>query len=176
MDEAYFPYGDKTEEELRNRVETLIETFKNRGIKNVLLACNTLSSIYYDMANIGGISVNNVIKPVVEYVNTKKFKNIAVLATTFTVNSRIYSEKLSGNVLEIATDEYIRKIEEHAFIESDAVDLLNMIDDSVDVVVLGCTHYIAVKELFVKNANIEIITQDKFKYIRGGKVSILRTI
>ncbi len=176
MDEAYFPYGIKTEEELRNRVEKLFETFKNKGIETVLLACNTISSIYYDESYIKGISVNNVIKPVVKYVNQKHYKNIVVLATKYTINSGIYANKLNGNVIGIATDEYIRKIEERTFSETDALSILNNIPSDTDLIILGCTHYIAVKELFSNNSSIEILSQDKFRYIDVGKVSILRTV
>ncbi len=176
MDEAYFPYGTKTEEELRTRIVNLFEIFKNRGIKNVLLACNTISSIYYDESSIDGISVNNVIKPVVKYVNQRDYKNITVLATKYTINSGIYSDKLNGNVIGIATDEYIRKIEERTFNESDAICILSKIPCDTDLLILGCTHYIAVKELFSNNTDIEILSQDIFRYIDVGKVSIVRTV
>ncbi len=176
MDEAYFPYGIKTEEELRNRVLKLFETFENRGVKTVLLACNTISSIYYDETTISGISVNNVIKPVVKYVNQKNYKNIVVLATKYTINSGIYANKLNTNVIGIATDDYIRKIEERTFSESDALNILASLPKDIDLIILGCTHYIAVKELFSNNTDIEILSQDKFRYIDVGKVSIIRTV
>ncbi len=176
MDEAYFPYGIKSEKELRDRVISLFEIFKKRGIKNVLLACNTISSIYYDDSSITGISIKNVIKPVVEYVNNRQYKNITVLATKYTVNSGIYDRKLNCNVTGIATDDYIKKVEERTFSEVDAINILEKIPNDTDLIILGCTHYIAVKELFCNNTKIEILSQDEFRYIDLGKVSIIRTI
>src|SRR5437763_13269910 len=49
-DQAYFPYGEKSQQELENRVELLVRFLEKQNVKLIVIACNTATVYAIDHA------------------------------------------------------------------------------------------------------------------------------
>ena len=156
-DHKYFPYGQKSEEFLLNRIlEILDYSIKEFEPSLVVVACNTASTFIlphlrekYDIPFVGVVPP---VKPAGEYSKTR---SIAVLSTEAT-SSRPYLDDL---INEFASDCHVEKFGSKTLailaerrISGDFVTIkdversLKPFDkksslSSLDSLVLGCTHY-----------------------------------
>lgn len=153
-DTKNFPYGEKNNEELivilRNAVKKLIAN----DVKIIILACNTatvaaISDLRKEFT-VPFIGVEPAIKQA--SIHSKNGK-IGVIATKRTICDHS-NEKLIFEGQEIVKSEKAELVSliENDFEEIDEVYLKNTLNDlnskDVDSVVLGCTHYIFLKEKF----------------------------
>lgn len=159
-DTANLPYGDKTEEEIYILTKAAIDELFARDCLLVIVACNTASAetlrrlqdsylkdTYPDHRVLG------VIVPTIEEVVERQPKSAVLIATTRTVQSGKYERELAkvSDDIEfkaVATPELVPLIESHQMDEAVdyAVEVLEREARAGDVVLLGCTHYILLKE------------------------------
>lgn len=160
-DTAHLPYGDKSEDLIKSFsldiADFLIET---KHCKAVVIACNTASAVAYEYLrdkHQGNIPILNVIDPIVEaIIQDDKIFKVGLIATQTTVNSGVYQEKLQRRkpnlqVEVLATPLLVPMIEEgyahdnisHAVIEN---YLKNPKFKDIDALILGCTHYVLIKD------------------------------
>ncbi|MFT4646557.1 MAG: glutamate racemase, partial [Planctomycetota bacterium] len=128
--------------------------------KAVVIACNTASAVAYEHLrdkHQGNIPIINVIDPIIEaIVQDDKILKVGLIATQTTINSGVYQEKLQRRkpnleVEVLATPLLVPMIEEgyahdnisHAVIEN---YLKNPIFKDIDALILGCTHYVLIKD------------------------------
>jgi glutamate racemase len=157
FDNAFFPYGDKPSEFIRDRVTSLIcRMTELYHFDMTVVACNTASTIALDALrskiSIPVVGVVPAIKPAARL--TKK-KIIGLLATPGTV-ARSYTHDLirdfalGTQVLSIGTTELVRIAEDK--LAGLAVSLDEIAEvlapwtelperQMPDVIVLGCTHF-----------------------------------
>lgn len=168
-DTAHLPYGDKSEDLIKIFSQNIAEfLIQEKNCKAVVIACNTASAAAYEYLRDfykGDIPIINVIDPIIEaIVNDNQIKKVGLIATQTTINSGVYQEKLKRRKPEVsikvlATPLLVPMIEEgfandnisQAVIEN---YLKNPIFEDIDALILGCTHYILIKEeinLFFKN-------------------------
>jgi len=153
-DQASFPYGEKTEEELLSLVRKNIEILQGRGAKVVLIACNsaTVSSRgrirkEFDMPVVGvepGIKVAHDLFP---------DKKLVVLATERTVKSHVDSKKNEYKDTRVVAANGLVDLIEKKFpniSENDLKDILDTKINKEEVVVLGCTHYHLIRTMLEK--------------------------
>src|SRR5258705_835486 len=100
-DDARFPYGARSEEELRGHVEQVTRYLLERGAKLLVIACNSAASAGQDtakeIAGEAGIEVVAVIDPEAEIAAAlTQTGKVGVLATPATVRSGSYLRALSG--------------------------------------------------------------------------------
>ena len=123
-DTAHLPYGDKSPESIRKWAIAISDFLMTYDCKVILIACNSISSVAYDLikSHIGNKAiVINVIDPVVQYVcDQPKLKSIGVIGTKATIKTDIYSKKIKGlkkslNVSSLATPLLAPMIEEGFF-------------------------------------------------------------
>jgi glutamate racemase len=160
-DTAHLPYGDKSKD-LINTFATKISDWllNNQNCKSVVIACNTASAVAYAQIRDtykGKYPIINVIDPIIEaLVLDKNIKKVGLIATQTTIDSEVYHEKIKRRKPEIelvslATPLLAPMIEEgyandnisHAIIWN---YLKNPIFQDIDALILGCTHYVIVKE------------------------------
>lgn len=160
-DTAHLPYGDKSKE-LINTFATKISNWllNKQNCKSVVIACNTASAVAYNQirdAYKGIYPIINVIDPIIEsLVEDTDIKKVGLIATQTTIDSGVYHEKIKRRKPEIefvslATPLLAPMIEEgyandnisHAIIWN---YLKNPIFQDIDALILGCTHYVIVKE------------------------------
>ncbi|HLW41396.1 MAG TPA: glutamate racemase [Flavobacterium sp.] len=150
-DSAHAPYGQRSKEELIALSVKNIDWLLENNVKLVIVACNTattnaieeLRSIY----EIPIIGIEPAIKPAALSTKTKK---IGVLATERTLSSYKYAEAQKHfpdiTFINQAGHKIVQLIEEGQIYSKEMETLLReyitpMIDQQIDYLVLGCTHY-----------------------------------
>lgn len=160
-DTAHLPYGDKSETLIKryslNIAQFLIEQKQSKAI---VIACNTASAVAYEHLrdqHKGKIPIINVIDPIVEaIIQDNSIKKVGLIATQATINSGVYQEKLQRRKAQLqvevlATPLLVPMIEEgyandnisHTLIEN---YLQNPQFKEIDALILGCTHYVLIKD------------------------------
>ena len=158
IDAEGFPYGQKDLFWLKERAETLISQAKSNI---VIVACNTLSSIiyYYDLKF--KKEVVDVITPTIYFLRKKKYHNIAILCTKNTIKMDVYGKLLNANILYIDSTQLIDDLENSKNYIVSFYEIIEKIKEDCDLVILGCTHLISIKEEFRKILDIDVLSQDE---------------
>ncbi|GLU42620.1 glutamate racemase [Allomuricauda sp. NBRC 101325] len=151
-DSANAPYGEKSKEEILQLSIKNTEFLLNRGCKLIVVACNTATTnaIDYlrDNYSVPFIGIEPAIKPAALQTKTKK---VGVLATKGTLSSSLFhnTSKLYAEGITVLEQEGkgLVKLIESGDIESDEMKTLlkqfldPMLEQDIDCLVLGCTHY-----------------------------------
>lgn len=152
-DLAHLPYGTKSTNEIQTRSGECARFLMRRGIKALVIACNSASSVAYPgLAKSLPVPVFDVITPAVEeaITSTQNFR-IGVIATYATIESGSYARALKNCSSDA---EYFFKpcplfvslAEEGWLNDSIALEtarkyLTPIKKKRVDTLILGCTHY-----------------------------------
>lgn len=163
------PYGVKSKEEILQLSIKNTELLLSEGCKIIVVACNTATTNAIDYLrknyNIPFIGIEPAIKPAALQSQSKK---IGVLATKGTLSSSLFQNTsvihASGiQILEQEGTGLVSLIEQGEVASEHTKILLKnylelMIQDGIDCLVLGCTHYPylipALKEILPKNVKI----------------------
>ena len=158
IDKEGFPYGHKEIDWLKERLESLVNNSKTNVI---IIACNTLSSLifYYDLKF--KKTVVDVITPTIYFLKRNNYQNICILATKNTIKMDIYNKLVDKKITYIDSTELISDLEYKIDFKTNLNDIIKLIDKNSDLVILGCTHLIAIKEEFRKTLNMEVLSQDE---------------
>lgn len=191
------PYGNKTDEELKNITTNIVDYAKDNNINFIVIACNTattrcmkyLKEKYPDITFVGTV-------PAIKVALDNNYKNILVIGTDPTIksnrlqeiindnkkdNQNIYLKSLPGLANAIETNDK-DKIDE--IINKELKEYLNK---EIDSIVLGCTHYYYIKDKLNNYFNsidiiegndgvvnqVERLLQDKIDKNYNGKLEIL---
>ncbi len=153
-DNFNLPYGNKTKEELQElTLNNLREIHKFFRYDIVILACNTLTctcieecrKIFPDVIFIGTVPA---IKPAIQSFSGDE---ILVLATDVTLKHNILINKTPNLVLKSMQNlasEIDIYLDELQVLKEELIEDLKMMElKNIKAVVLGCTHYLAVKDI-----------------------------
>jgi glutamate racemase len=155
-DDARFPYGARSTEELRGHVEQVTRFLLDRGAKLLVIACNSAASAGQEtakeIAGEAGIEVVAVIDPEAEIAGAlTQSGNVGVLATPATVRSGSYLRALSDQhrtltVTEVEAPDLAAVIQRGFPFDESVVEMVRSYCEplkraEVDTVILGCTHY-----------------------------------
>jgi glutamate racemase len=155
-DDAYFPYGTKSLDEVRARVELASAFLLDRGAKLLVLACNSATTAGLEAARAiaepAGVSVVSVIEPEAEIAAAiTESGRIGVLATPATVEGGAYHGALDRQgrgleVIEVEAPDLAPIIQRGSAIDDEVVTTVRSYCEplkraDVDTVILGCTHY-----------------------------------
>jgi glutamate racemase len=155
-DDARFPYGARTEEELRDHVAQVSRFLLDRGAKLLVIACNSAASAGYEVAeeiaSDHGIEVVGVIDPEAEIAaGVSESGRVGVLATPATVRSGSYLKSLARQqrrltVTEVEAPDLAAVIQRGYPFHDGVVEMVRsycapLKRAQVDTVILGCTHY-----------------------------------
>lgn len=151
-DAGYCPYGPKSKEEIIERARVITEYLMAAGAEIIVVACNTATAaaIEYLRKNyeIPFVGMEPAVKPAA--INTKTGA-IGVLATKGTFKGELYLRTLhkfasNAKVLEQVGEGLVELVENGELDSEYAKRLIGsyiipMIEQNVDHIVLGCTHY-----------------------------------
>jgi glutamate racemase len=152
-DTARLPYGSKSDRLLtRYSVENSI-FLKSKNVKMIVIACNTASAASADyLRSFIKMPVIGVIEcGALGAVKATRNKRVGVIGTKSTINSRAYSKTINNldpsiKVFELATPLLVHLVEEN-WTEKDITKTIleeylgPLIENDIDTLVLGCTHY-----------------------------------
>jgi glutamate racemase len=172
-DTAHLPYGDKSEAAIQAYCIKIADVLLKKRCKIILIACNSASSVAFDLLTEytgSRAMVINVIDPMVSYIS-EQFANqkVGLIGTKRTIISSVYRDKLatiSPNIelVSLATPLLVPMIEEgylHNKISNDIIENYLSVDSFIGIsgLILGCTHYPLIKDeisTFYKN-KVEVI-------------------
>ena len=146
------PYGNKSQEELICFAKNILNFFKIKKVKAVVIACNTSSALAYDyIKNEYDFKIYPIIQSCAKVISSMNIKKVGVFATVGTVNSMAYQKEIlrynpNMEVKEIACPNWVSIVENKITDkESAIIDIKNHIDEMSefcpDKIILGCTHY-----------------------------------
>lgn len=150
-DSANAPYGEKTTEQVRQLTMAAAERLIKRGVKALVVACNTATSAaihvlrekYPDMVVIG-------IEPALKVAADRFPKgNIGVMATSVTLREEKFQHQTErfpdARIYPIPAPGLVEKIEGGLLKDKQTYELLEELllpyQGRLDALVLGCTHY-----------------------------------
>lgn len=153
-DTLHVPYGEKSKEEVREYIFQAADFIASQGVKALVIACNTATSIAvedlrrkYDFPIIG---IEPAVKPAIQS-SEKKHKKVLVMATELTLKE----EKFCNLVKKMDHQDVVESIPmpglvrlaesfefSEAIVESYLQETLAHLDlTQYGTVVLGCTHF-----------------------------------
>lgn len=152
-DQAHIPYGPRSKEEIQEFSVAITRFLLDKGAKLIVVACNTASAAALHhlrglFPNIPFVGMEPAVKPAAETTQTGK---VGVLATPTTFAGDLYASVVErfGQHVEIFKSTcpgLVEQIEAGQLdspktrsILSDALE--PMLDQGIDTVVMGCTHY-----------------------------------
>ncbi len=151
-DSANAPYGDKSSDFIKSRSLELASFLLTQNSKAIVVACNTatteaITALRQQLAS-PIIGVEPAIKPAAEQ---SKNKTIGVLATRRTLRSKRFTQLIQEHAQEATVIsqpcpglmEVVESCEHH---DTEDIQLLReytqpLLDQGIDTLVLGCTHY-----------------------------------
>ena len=152
-DQAHVPYGMRSLAEVRQFSEDITRYFLQHGVKLVVVACNTASAaaLHYlrnTFPDIPFVGMEPAVKPAAE---TTKSGVVGVLATPATFQGELYAsvvERFANGVriLQDTCPGLVEQIERGNLDGNETLDILRqalggMLEENIDTIVLGCTHY-----------------------------------
>lgn len=189
-DTAHLPYGDKSADTIRYFAKTISAFLLAKECKIIVIACNTASSVAFDLLEkMAGDKayVFNVIDAVVEEIIQKKYKKVGIIGTLGTINSNAYKTKILQKdshviVHQLATP-LLAPMIESGFVEGQISNLvveeyLNSPElQDIETLVLACTHYPLIKkeiEAFYQSNNrkVDVLATNEIVAIQIKKFMI----
>ena len=173
------PYGGRSFEAIYQLSEAAIRyLFEVQNCDLVIIACNTASvtalrklqreflvNEYPDRRILG------VIVPTLESATELGATQIGLIATEYTVRSKIYDEEISkitprASIFGLPTPLLVPLIENHGdkYIDMVLQDYLEpLIEQGLDSLILGCTHYIDIKDRVrtLTRHRVRVLSQDE---------------
>lgn len=169
-DTRYLPYGDRSEDFLRERGQQIVERLMAEGVKAVVIACNTATAAAAEAiranCRLPVVALEPGIKPA---ASLSRNGVVGVMATTRTLNSARFDRLVKGHASHLqlvlqACPDLADAIEADGPQSPRVSTLLDryvapLAEAGVDVVVLGCTHYPWVREGIARRlpAGVEIL-------------------
>ncbi len=152
-DQAHVPYGPRPKEEVRDFSLAIVRFLRRREAKLVVVACNTASAAalkalrtsYPDLPFVG---MEPAVKPAAEETHSGV---VGVLATPATFQGELYESTVERfaqgvRILQDTCPGLVNQIENGHIQGEETREILEralkpMLDQGVDKVVMGCTHY-----------------------------------
>ena len=156
-DTARTPYGTRTEQEIRSFVGEMLDWLAAQGVKQVVIACNTLTMLGVDTLKNGHrFSLIGMSKGERLLLAASKKKKIGVLATPFTIGTEAHKKAIlaadpAAEVYPMPCPKFVPLIEGEQFdspllAEAVAEYAAPLKAAGVDAVILSCTHFPFVRE------------------------------
>lgn len=184
-DTARTPYGTRTEAEIRGFVGEIIDWLAAQGVKQVIIACNTLTMLGVDsLKGAHPFSVVGMSKGAQLLLSVSKKKKIGVMGTQFTVNSGLHKKAIleadsEAEVFPVACPDFVPIIEGGLF-ESPALThaieqyTAPLMASGVDAVILACTHYPFIKSQLAEAMGDEVKIVDPAAATSGDAILALK--
>jgi len=147
-DSAYCPYGTKTPNEVSSRVSVIGEEMIRRGVKAIVIACNTATANASSFIKTSSVPVIGVIAPTAQMAyKLSKNKKIALLATDLTVKMGVYEKELPKVTLySLASSLFVPLAESNKPNSKATQQIVNshlepLKEKDFDTIIYGCTHF-----------------------------------
>lgn len=185
-DTARVPYGTKSKETITQFAVEDANFLINKGVKTIVVACNSVSSNSLDyLKSRYSIPILGVIEPGANHACvTTKNKKIGIIGTAATVESGTYQKQLKMRCPEISV--YSKScplfvpLAEEGWLDRQATLLIakeylvDLTNNGIDTLVLGCTHYPLLKQIIRKVTGEKIFLIDSAYYTALALKTLLK--
>lgn len=151
-DQSFVPYGEKTKDELVDRVSKIVDFFIEKKVKAIVMACNTATVYTIDeIRKKTDLPIVGTVPVVKTLASISKTRKAAVLSTPATAKSP-YLESLVNQfapdvqILRVAGSS-LEELVEEGELDSPRIEAIllqelpPLVEQGVDAIALGCTHY-----------------------------------
>lgn len=166
-DEAFFPYGSKTEKQIIDRSFYLTDLLLKEGIEHIVVACNTATAVAIDLLREKYPQVNFIgVEPYINIINKEgdKAHQIAVLVTPSTATSERFlklKKRLDPkDLVDVVPLKNLAFLAEEIFYQGELPALIKKVEEELSSikglyhhVILGCTHYLHIEKMISKFLN-----------------------
>lgn len=175
-DTLNLPYGSRSEDAIYHACENCMEALFRQECQLIIIACNTASARAlrrlqqeYLPKHYPNRRILGVVVPTIEEAIERGYKKLAVIGTNYTIGSKIYSDELQKidqdiGIVEKPTPLLVPLIEHDGeqYLDQVLGDYLSFTaEEDFDALLLGCTHYIHLKDRIRDRYNFDVITQDE---------------
>ena len=175
-DTLNLPYGSRSEKAIYQASKSSIDALFEQDCQLIIMACNTASAralrrlqqeylpqTYPDRRILG------VVVPTIEEAIERGYKKLGVIGTNYTIGAQIYTHELNKidagiEIVEKRTPLLVPLIEHggDAYLDSVLDDYLSFTEGAgFDALLLGCTHYIHLKDRIRARYGFDVIAQDE---------------
>jgi glutamate racemase len=180
-DTARVPYGTRSDVLIQQYAREDAAFLQQYDIKLLIIACNSASAVAFEtLNNTLTIPVTGVILPgVKKAVEITREKKIGVIGTTATIRSKAYNKAIYDHDRNIDTFgcacPLLVPLVEEGWIEEEVTFLTikkylaPMLENDIDTLILGCTHYPVIKK------TIQNVVGPGIKLIDSGEETALFT-
>ncbi|MBX3022252.1 MAG: glutamate racemase [Bdellovibrionales bacterium] len=166
-DTARLPYGSKSLHTISQYVEQCIAFLRNYDLKAVVVACNSASTALLERPMKSDVPIFNVVEPGArKAVEVSSGKRIGVLGTRATVFSEAYVRAIhrlqaDTEVFQQPCPLFVPLVEE-GWLDDPVTNLIvyryvsAVVRNNIDTLIMGCTHYPALRAAIAKAAGPEI--------------------
>lgn len=174
-DTARLPYGNRTPEELIQYVREIITWMEAQGVKMIVMACNTSSAVALDAVRSEfKTPILGLILPGAKGA-VQRGKRIGIIATQATVNSNAYKDAIQevepdAEVWQMPCPEFVPLIESNRIHDPHTKRVARqylqpLIDQNIDTLVFGCTHYRHLMGVFKEILPQHVVCVDPAEYV-----------
>ncbi|WP_162523617.1 glutamate racemase [Calorimonas adulescens] len=181
-DTGRLPYGEKKREEIIGFSHDIVSFLKDKGVKAVVVACNTSAScinpVDFDIPMVDVLSMG-----VKNAVRVTRNGRIGVLATSLTVKNHTYRDRIKSydssiEVYEVAAPEFVPLVEAGMADSSKAKEVVKKYvsrfeGTGIDTLVLGCTHYPFLLKHIKEEIDEGVFIVDPAQWTAQGLMDIL---
>ena len=163
-DTANLPYGYKSPDLIKKLAKNIITTaLTNSDCKLLVIACHTITVVCQkeleELQKEFKIPIITMLKPSIvgleKIILDNNLTSLSIVSTKATFDSQAYKKGLSHlpiKLYEKAVSSLVSLVEENCFDESQLITILdNMLPKDIknsDALLLGCTHFSALKNIF----------------------------
>lgn len=164
-DTARLPYGSKSEDTVTRYTRRNIDFLEARRVKAVVVACNTASALALPHIQ-SPLPLFGVIEPGAREAARVSRGRVGVIATESTVRSDAYATAIRSfapnlTVRSVACPLFVPLVEEGWHEDPVTTEIARrylepLLEEGIDTLVLGCTHYPLLRPLLQEIAGEEI--------------------
>jgi len=170
-DTAHVPYGNKSKSTIEKYCLKIVGFLMKKEVKLIIVACNSASSSALKAIKTHTKTpILNVIDPCIDAAIQKTKNNkIGVIGTQTTVVSKAYDKKIKkiNPLIKVYSQQcslFVPIIEEnlfdHPIIYQAAQLYLEQLPQTIDSLILGCTHYPLIKNIIKQHVNSQTVILD----------------
>lgn len=175
-DTLHVPYGNRSANTIYEYAQRSMDYLFEQDCRMIIMACNTASASAlrklqqtYLVENYPDRRILGVVVPTIEYALEKGYQNLGLIGTNYTVSTNVYEDELQKinpdiRIVQQKTPLLVPMIEHKGEAWLDGVlehYIAPLLKDDIEALLLGCTHYVYLKERIQKLFDIDVIAQDE---------------
>ena len=176
-DGANTPYGNHTAEEILTMTRYMLRFMEEKGVKALLVACNTISCLIDQYRDEMSCPVLSVVQAGADAVKDLDVHKVGVISTCFTASTHCYPDLIGKAApdkvvishgcpdLANVVERNVGRPEGQALIDADVQKNLEGLvrDEQIECCVLGCTHYPLIKTMIGEFMGRNVVLVDPAK-------------